>query len=327
MKEDVSVARFSPGTMTAVIFAILIGLGGAYAVRQYLHNPPETPVVAEKPAEPKNVFVPTAGNELLAGRTLSLGDIQIIQMSPNQLAKSKLAGKPYMPNVQQLLGRTLIREHKKGEPFVPEDLYPEGMGPGVVENLSAGFRAISIPIKNIQAVAGFARPGAMVDVYYRSEASEGNPEMALTLLERVKLLAVGDLSFNGQKIQGEQGSVTVAVTPKQAKALKIVEGKGDLTLALRRDEDNMIIPVSNGSDAMTLEQLLGLPDIVPVTKMDIYKGGSKQTHRFEDDSRPRPDRKKRGDLISTPIAADIPMPFNTTSIEANNKDLTTAGGG
>jgi pilus assembly protein CpaB len=309
------VARFSPGTMTAVIFAILIGLGGAYAVRQYLHNPPA--VVAEKPVVIKTLVIPIAGNDLLPGRTLSLSDIQIVSMSATELTKSKFAGRAYMPSSRQLIGRTLLSEHKKGEPFLPEHFYPEGMGPGVVESLRHGYRAMSFPIKNIQAVAGFARPGAMVDVFYRSNAKDGNPEMALTLLERVEVLAVGQTSFSGQKVAGEQGSVTVAVTPKQAKALKIVEGKGDLTLALRREEDNMIFPVSmGGSDAMTLEQLLGLPASRRTAKMDIYRGGSKASLRFDEESQPASGRPK-SDLISTPIAAEFPPETRTSS----NDDL------
>jgi pilus assembly protein CpaB len=310
------VARFSPGTMTAVIFAILIGLGGAYAVRQYLHNP-TVAAVAEKPPVIKTQIIPIAGADLSPGRTLLLTDIQIVSMTPTEIAKSKYAGRPFMPSSQQLIGRTLLGEHKKGEPFLPEQFYPEGMGPGVVESLRPGFRAISIPIKNIQAVAGFARPGAMVDVYYRSDAKDGNPEMALTLLERVELLAVGQIAFSGQKVHGEHGSVTVAVTPKQAKALKIVEGKGDLTLALRREEDNMIFPVSmGGSDAMTLEQLLGLPAAQRTLKMDIYRGGTKASLRFDEESQPASGRP-RSDLISTPIAAEFPPETRTSS----NDDL------
>lgn len=318
-------ARFSPGTMTAVIFAMLIGLGGAYAVRQYLHTKLE-PVVAEKSPVVKNLIIPIAGTDLLAGRTLAISDIQILPLSPADLAKSKFAGRAYMPNSRQLVGKILLSEHKKGEPFLPEHFYPEGMGPGVVESLRPGFRAMSIPIKNIQAVAGFARPGAMVDVYYRSIPTNGNPEIALTLLERVELLAVGQVSFNGQKIAGEHDSVTVAVAPKQALALKIVEGKGDLTLALRRDEDTMVVPVSSGSDAMTLEQLLGLPATRRIAKLDIYRGSAKMSHEFEEVVRTGSERRTRSDLIQTPIAAEISEQINTSSLEGINLDATTTDG-
>ena len=45
-------ARISPGTMTAAIFAILVGLAGAYGVRQYLKpaDIPKVETVAEEQA-------------------------------------------------------------------------------------------------------------------------------------------------------------------------------------------------------------------------------------------------------------------------------------
>ncbi len=323
-------ARFSPGTMAAAIFAILIGLTGAFAVRQYLHNPPVTAAV-EKQEAPRNVLIPTAANDLPAGRTLTLSDIVITAIKPGDMKKSRFYQKPYMPNVQQILGRTLVTEHKKGEAFLPEDLYPEGMGPSVIDSLRPGFRAVSIPIKNIQAVAGFARPGSVVDVIYRSKPHNGNPEMAMTLLERVELLAVGEISYEGHKVGkvlSEKGSsVTVAVTTFQAKALKIVEDKGDLTLALRRSEDNLVQPVSTGSDAMTLEQLLGLPATRRQTQVDIYAGSRLKTVRFNEDALPVEEKTRFGDMINTPIAAEFPANFNTSGINSNPAELTSGGGG
>ena len=318
-------ARFSPGTMTAAIFAILVGLGGAFAVRQYLHQPIAAPVKEAVAETPKPVLIPISGMDLASGRMVTMGDVQVMSMTPSELKKSKFAGRAFMGNTQQIIGRTLMAEHKKGEPFLPGDFYPEGMGPGVEEALRPGYRAVTVPIKNIGAVAGFARPGAMVDVYFRSMAHNGNPEMAMTLLERVEILAVGAESFSGRKVTGEEGNVTVSVTPLQAKALKIVEGKGELTLALRRPEDSMIVPVSHGSDAMTLEQLLGLPSARRITKMDIYKGGDKSTVVFDEAALPREERERYGDLISTPIAAEFPANINTTSTFTGSD--TTAGGG
>lgn len=284
-------------------------------------------VAAGKKDEPKNLIIPIAVHDIPAGRTLSLGDIQILALTPQQVAKSEFAGKAFMGNVQQLVGRTIMADHKKGDLFLPDQFYPEGMGPGVEETLRPGFRAVSIPIRNIQAVAGFARPGAIVDVFFRSMAHDGNPEMALTLLERVELLAVGQISFSGQKVSGEEGSVTVAVTPLQAKALKIVEGKGDLTLALRRAEDNMIIPVSHSSDAMTLEQLLGLPATRRQTKVEIYKGSNKQVVQFDEEALPVEERRRSNDLIQTPIAAEFPIDMNTSEVKRDFQRLNAKAGG
>ena len=131
-------ARFSPGTMAAAIFAILIGLTGAFAVRQYLHNP-QVAAIAEKKEAPRPLLVPTAANDLPAGRTLTMSDIVITSIRAADVKTSKFNKKPFMPNVQQILGRTLVKEHKKGEAFLPEMLYPEGMGPSVLESLQPGF--------------------------------------------------------------------------------------------------------------------------------------------------------------------------------------------
>ena len=325
-------ARFSPGTMAAAIFAILIGLTGAFAVRQYLHNPTTAAAVAAKADVPKPILIPSASSDLPAGRTISLTDIVVTSIKPADIKKSRFYQKPFMPTVQQIIGRTLMVEHKKGEPFLPEELYPEGMGPSVIDSLRPGFRAVSIPIQNIQAVAGFARPGSIVDIIYRSAPHNGNPEMAMTLLESVELLAVGEISFEGQKVgkalKESGSSVTVAVTPIQAKALKIVEGKGDLTLALRRGEDNMVLPVSSGSDAMTLEQLLGLPSSRRVTQIDIYRGAELKRIQFDEAALPVEEKTRFGTMINTPIAAEFPNNFNTSKI--NNgapTDFTSGGGG
>ena len=121
--------------------------------------------------------------------------------------------------------------------------------------------------------------------------------------------------------------MTAAVTPIQAKALKIVEDKGDLTLALRRNEDNMVLPVSTGSDAMTLEQLLGLPATRRQTQIEIYQGSRLKTIRFDEDALPLEEKTRFGDMINTPIAAEFPPNFNTTGIGSNPAELTSGGGG
>ena len=101
-------SRISPGTMTAAIFAILIGLAGAYSVRQYLKKPPVE--VAEEEVEevaPDMVFVPTAARDLIAGKSLTINDIILHKMTRDELRKSEFAGKSFMPDTQQIVGRTL----------------------------------------------------------------------------------------------------------------------------------------------------------------------------------------------------------------------------
>lgn len=232
-------ARISSGTMTVVVFAILVGLGGAFVVRQEMAKGkfPELPPPAVKP---QPIIVPVAAMDLEPGQRLVLNDVALMQFSRDEYPKSKYANMQYMANPAQILGKTLKMGLRKGEAFLPEFLYPEGYGPGISDRLQAGYRAVTVPIQNVGAVQGFARPGTWVDVIFRSEPGNRRPEMTLTLLERVEVLAIDEsLLPNRQVALTAAGTVTLAVTPQQAKILKVVEGRGELSLALRHADDTL----------------------------------------------------------------------------------------
>lgn len=246
--------RLSPGTMTVAIFAVLVGLGGAFVVRQHLHKP-AAPPLPELTVVDNDIVVPVALTNLDAGRKLSINDVALRRMTRDAFAKSDYAGKPFLRVTEQIANRTLRGSLKQGEPFLPENLFPEGMGPDLAERLQAGYRAVTVPIENIGAVLGFAQSGSFVDVLFRVEPNEERPEVTLTLLERVEVLAIDSYTNAGQQVQLEQdGSVTLAVTPHQAKMLKVVEGRGALTLTLRNPEDQFeFVPFDLGMQDATAD--------------------------------------------------------------------------
>lgn len=232
--------RVSPGTMTVVIFAILVGLGGAFLVRQQMGQPqlPDLSDINLKGTQ-KKIIVPVAGVDLQKGRKLAIHDIVIHQFTPEQFAKSKFAGQPFMSNTNLLFDRVVNEDIEKGSLFLPNNFYAEGFGPGVAERLQPGFRAVTVPIENVGAVTGFALPGSIVDVLFRSNPEGDRQEITMTLLEQVEVLALADNVMAGQKTKmASQGSVTLSVTPAQAKVLKVVEGRGEISLTLRNPEDD-----------------------------------------------------------------------------------------
>ena len=231
-------SRIAPGTMTVVVFALLVGLGGAFVVRHELR--PEVSAAPNLPVPPEStVSVPIALTDLPAGHNVSIDDIGIQRLSQSEYEKSSYAATSHLTNPRQIAGRTLRSELKKGAVFTMDDVYRMGDAPGVVENLEAGFRAVSVPVQNVGAVQGFARPGSYVDVLFRAESSGKRPEVTLTLCERVKVLAVNSNAAEGSRVSlNGQGSVTLAVTPHQAKVLKVVEGRGEVSLMLRHPDDD-----------------------------------------------------------------------------------------
>lgn len=231
-------SRLTPGMMTVVLFALLAGLGGAYVVQHHIQQPGPlfTPQVA---AREEGYVVPFALTDMEKGRVVTLNDIGVKRLNAAEYKKSTYAKQTFLNSTSQIQGRTLKVTLKKGETFTPDNLYPFGDGPGVEDRLEAGYRAVSIPVKNVGAVEGFARPGSYVDVLFRSSAEGRRPEVTLTLFERIQVLAINTNVVEGQRVAVKgDGTVTLSVTPHQAKVLKVVEGRGELSLMLRNPDDD-----------------------------------------------------------------------------------------
>ena len=139
-----------------------------------------------------------------------------------------------------------------GRPFDPGDFFPDGSGMDISERLQAGYRAVTVPIENIGAVNGFAVPGSIVDVLFRAKPEGSRPQVTLTLLERIEVMAFNVNTTAGNRNDPSTSSpisstVTLAVTPQQAKILKVVEGRGELSLTLRNPKDDFqFAPVEVG---------------------------------------------------------------------------------
>lgn len=279
--ENENMAKFSAGTMLLGIFAVLFGLLGAYVVRKELNKPQPVaePTAAEPPAK---VLVPMAGTDLQAGRKLTMGDIAVMRMSPQELRERGISG-PFMNSTQQIIGRILKSDLAKGETFNLGLFYPQGTGPNVVDKLEPGYRAVTINVKGAAAVAGFASPGSMVDVIFRADADEDRdlPETTVTLIEGVRVLAFNEITYDAARYESQnlkeqrEASVTLSVQPHHATALRVVEGRGALSLALRSPEEAVALVRNH---PQTLDELLNRRS--NKHRMEVYRGRSMERVEF-----------------------------------------------
>lgn len=243
-------AKVSSGTMTVTVFAALVGLGGAFVVRQTMQRPAPAEAPAP-PAAPAPVFVPLAALDLQPGRKVTLNDIAPQRFTQEEFKKSEFRKMTFLSNTLQIQGRTLRKSIPTGRPFQPDDFFPDGQGPDIAERLQAGYRAVTVPIENVGSVNGFAVPGSVVDVLFRAKPEGARPAVTLTLLERIEVLAFNVSTAQGLRDQSttsaNAATVTLAVTPQQAKILKVVEGRGDMSLTLRNPKDDFqFAPVEVG---------------------------------------------------------------------------------
>lgn len=286
--------------MTAGIFAILLGLGGAYAVRQQLAAQPE-PSAEQSPM----VNLPLAAYDLPAGKRMAIKDILLISMTPEQAQKLG-AGMAYLSDPSTIADRIVKNPIKAGQPFRSPDFFPEGMGPGIADLLEPGQVAVTVPVYGVGLVAGFVRAGAVVDVLFRSS---GEYETTMRLLERAKVVAVGDSYLQNARVVNRDPAImaTLAVSPYQAQVLKAAENRGELTMTLHNPKNIAVSgflgdSLSNAADfRVHLDALLGLPIGERKKAIEMYHGSRRSELVYE--------RKPVFDTeghIQTPVASTPP---------------------
>lgn len=276
-------SRVSPGTLIVGIFALLFGLAGAFAVREYLRPAPVEPEVVVEVSK----IVPLASIDLEPGRPLTISDVMLVSMTNEQLRDRSLPAE-YMTNPQQIVGRILREGMKKGEAFGTTRFYPEGMGPPLSDRLRPGFRAVTIALED--AGTGLTTPGSYVDVLFRANSDDGRPETTVTLISGIEVLALNGNSVPGTQVMNAE-SATLAVTSSDARALKIAEGNGIFSLSLRNPEDEQL---ASSAGSSTLNELLNIPPDAQFGS-EIYRRGRRQLITF------------RGSAVDSMEPVEIPV--------------------
>ena len=303
--------RPSAGTLLLGVFAVLFGLLGVYVVRKELHKPTVKAEVA-KAAKPQTFVVPMASSDLEAGRKVTLGDIVLQKLTAAQM-KAQHVDSNYMPSPKQIIGRVLRDGLKEGSTFDTPDFYPEGTGPGVTAKVKPGYRAVTVTVENDAAVSGFAFPGAVVDVVFRANAGgpqeDNAPETTIVLIEAAEVLAVNQETVNGSRqdradanAATKKVAVTLSVTLRQAADLRVVDGRGTMSIALRNSDDLELEPERIAP--RTLSELLDRP--TQKHKMEIYRGGRLSRVEFQ--------RNKARSVAQDLIAAETPRESGATAI-------------
>jgi len=123
--------------------------------------------------------------------------------------------------------KSLNRTLRTGQPVAYSDL-----GIGCTYSLPDGFRQITFRSSQVDAVAGFVRPGSKVDVMFVERTAAGKSRAGI-ILKNVLVLAVNmtdrPRDWQGPAIPRVE-SVSLAVTDNQARMLGPAEDKGKLKL-------------------------------------------------------------------------------------------------
>jgi Flp pilus assembly protein CpaB len=165
-----------------------------------------------------------------------------------------------LSDIENVRNKTMGRNIAKGEPITPRDFSEQG---ALFRPAPPGYRAVTIRVTMESALAGFALPGAKVDlVCYRQNPANTSQNIVETFMENVLVLAVntmrtGDASQDAKNgVVAAPSVVTLAAKPVDAARIIWAKEKGQLTMVLRRpgEEDAVAVPI--------------------ITELDQTKGGA-----------------------------------------------------
>lgn len=164
--------------------------------------------------------------------------------------------------------RVALRPMVPGEPVLASKVSGTDGRATLAALLPDGFRAISIPVNNVNGVAGFVLPGTMVDVMLlrqiEGDGATAQDQRADTILENVQVLAVDQLADEKTGEPKLSATATLALTPTDAARIAIANRMGTLQLLLRKVEPEFSTePNATERVARTVtSRQLGVPRLV-----------------------------------------------------------------
>jgi Flp pilus assembly protein CpaB len=159
-------------------------------------------------------------------------------------------------NLDDALERVALRSIATSDVVSDANSAAAAKGVNVSELIPPGMRAVALHVTEDSAVANLIRPGDKVDVLVVSNASKTvqaanrlfPPAEAVTLLQNIAVLAVGEMTVGGGSSGSNTKNVTLVVTPRDAAVIALVRTVGAEYLSLRAAGDDstpVVVPVSS----------------------------------------------------------------------------------
>jgi pilus assembly protein CpaB len=241
-------------TWAPLAVAIVLGLVAAMTARNLVTR---RPVVAAAGAGAQVVVVK---QPVLPGQQIKADDVVLAGLAWKEAPEGTFR------NVADVVGRVATVPMVKGQPVLESVLASSGAGGGLQALVPEGMRAISIEVNEFSSVAGLVAPGCSVDVVATIEDEKTKQRMARTIVQDVKVMAVGQRVSAGKEAKDQKDpsavaavndptfkSVTLLTTPAEAEALELASMIGRPRLVLRGYGDK----AAARSGGVTVAQLYG----------------------------------------------------------------------
>ncbi|MDY6919811.1 MAG: Flp pilus assembly protein CpaB [Pseudomonadota bacterium] len=257
-----------------LLCAIAAGAGGWYLSTSHIQSE-ISEYKSSFDAEREAVDVVVAKRDLQVGE-----EVDTSTASVRKIPKVYVNAEAVPPSQFSLLdGRQLVHPVRAGQPILGLHVSSAKIE-GLSSLLREGERAITIPVSTLDTFSGFLSPGDFVDLMIT--VKDGQVQRTVPLAQNLRVLAAGQDLDDGIPEQGRNRytEITLGVTPLYATRLIHAQKVGDISILLRRPEDE----ADRFEDYVTLDNLVDIPNEVkpepPKPKpepwgFEVIKGGKR----------------------------------------------------
>ena len=268
--------------LVPLIVAIVLGLGAAATVYNMMTK--GKTVTAAPSSRPRRKWSSPSARYRAWANPLWDEDLTAVAVEWEESDPSGIFATPD----PRLSGRVAMMPIGENQPVLVNMLADQNAGAGLQALLSDGTRAITLQVDEVSGVGGLLLPGCRVDLLTSIHEGSSDSLLTRTLVQDVKVIAVGQTLGTPATDGGIARSVTLVVSPTQAETIELASNVGRPRLVLRSGVDHTIFS-DDGirlSESMSSNKLQALASNTHTGShtVEIIRGGTESVVTFSGDN-------------------------------------------
>ncbi|MCW7540690.1 Flp pilus assembly protein CpaB [Aquabacterium sp. A7-Y] len=236
-----------------VVLGVAVGIGllAAFGAQRYFQTKQEE---LARGGAGELLKVVVASDDLPKGERLSQNNLAA-RAVPADFVQSGAVRPDQFEQIQNL---KLAYPVRRGE-FIMWSMLEDQNAAPFATRVSAGRRAVAVPVDEISSLSGMLQPGDRIDLFVSLQRHQHN--IVTPLLENMLVLAAGDRvsAGSGEGAQRNYSTITLDASPDQASLLMLAKEAGKLNAVLRNPNDQTPLAVLPNLRAL----LMGIEEVKP----------------------------------------------------------------